>query len=201
MITVDRIPMKQLAAWLEEKGTSVGIWHECFTLQSKICLEEEVDALENNVGNYFFKQAKEIKMPLHQNNKRGSKQKAQLTDEQQDDHDTTDDISIVKAVELIVPKEKRAKWVLELGIPKDLAALIKAINFSVHSLVVYAIANNTTQNAREAAADSINTRLTILEDLVGSKYGNAVWVDYPNICHVPGRTECHLRWQTEQSIP
>eukprot|EP00957_Ditylum_brightwellii_P211730 15366519-Ditylum_brightwellii.AAC.1 len=109
-------------------------------------------------------------------------------DEQQDDHDTTDDIAIVRAIELSVPKEKRALWVSELGIPKELATLLKAIKLSVHSLVVYAITNNTAQNA----TDNINARLTSLEDFVGGQYGDAVRVDYPNIAIVLNKTAAGL---------
>eukprot|EP00957_Ditylum_brightwellii_P057056 4324271-Ditylum_brightwellii.AAC.1 len=47
MLSADRIPLKQLAAWLEEKGTSVGIWQEQFTLCNAIHLEEKVDELED----------------------------------------------------------------------------------------------------------------------------------------------------------
>eukprot|EP00957_Ditylum_brightwellii_P085364 6494090-Ditylum_brightwellii.AAC.1 len=164
MLPTACIPGKQLASWLEENDTSMGIWHERFKLSNTI---QKGNSYADEASKDFFKCTREMKTPLHQIRNKGTKHKTPPVDKQQDDADTTDDIALVKPVKVKVSNKRRKEWVVDHTIPADFKELIEAVEVSVHSLVVHAIGNPMTLISRETATDNINARLTSLEDFVG----------------------------------
>eukprot|EP00957_Ditylum_brightwellii_P161723 12313231-Ditylum_brightwellii.AAC.1 len=98
MLPADRIPGKQLASWLEEKDTPMGIWPERFVLSNAI-----------HAGT------------------RALNAKKKPVEKQQDDSDIIDNVALVKPVKVKVSGKMRKEWVVDHAIPANLMELIDAI--------------------------------------------------------------------------
>eukprot|EP00957_Ditylum_brightwellii_P090746 6911019-Ditylum_brightwellii.AAC.2 len=130
----------------------------------------------------FIEQPKDIETPVRGNSCPKHKTITGTLDaEKYPKLDSCDDTALLRHVYVTIEDETCKQWKQDLSkLQVDFVTLVEALEATVKSILLYAIASENSDNTMEAVVDNVNTCLTSLEEYIGADHGEIIGNKFPN---------------------
>eukprot|EP00957_Ditylum_brightwellii_P181923 13859635-Ditylum_brightwellii.AAC.1 len=103
------------------------------------------------------------------------------------------DMALLQHVDVNIEDKLHQQWKQDPSqLPGDFITLVEALEVSVKSILLYALASESSENTRDTTVDNVNVCLTNLEEYIGADHGETVGNKFPNVSIALNEMLAHL---------